>query len=149
MGDTIYMFSDDAVTPIMDIAPGETQFQNFFSYHKRTNELYPLYNYYNSEYYLSQTFTLLDNSNPIKFISGHFKMNILNIFDRLYIHFNMYDVYGHQLISVKIFKGILMCLLFLHLKFYNNIFTFLNLKKISINVFTFTCNLKRTCIKNK
>ena len=60
MGDFMYMFTVDDLEELT-LSHGDTQFHNKFTYNNKTKRIFPLYNYYNTEYYLSEISTLSPN----------------------------------------------------------------------------------------
>jgi hypothetical protein len=140
MADSIYMFTLDTDENLL--SHGDTQYHNWFNYDIRTKNIFPLYNYYNTEYYLYHIYVLTDNINPIKIILLHIKFNLLNLYDIIYVNYNIYNYYNIELIIYKIIKIIFIIILVLYINLYNKIYIFYDLKKISINLFKFTYNFK-------
>ena len=141
MGDSMYMFTLDNVEETI-LSHGDTEYHNWFNYNIRNKYIFPLYNYYNTEYYLYQIYTLGDNINPIKLLLLHLKFNLLNIYDILYVNYNLLDYYNFELIIFKIIKFIFIIILMIYVNLNNKIYKFYYLKKISINLFKFTYSLK-------
>ncbi len=123
------------------VPQSDTQFHNWYNYEKRTINIFPLYSYYKSEYYLSEMVTLRGN-----FIILYGKLNVLYLYDA--INFLDLDIYINEIIYIKIIKCIYGILLWTYCKRYTKNFTFLNLKKISINIFQFTYKLKNICLSS-
>lgn len=138
MGDSMYMFTLDPIEETI-LSHGDTEYHDWFDYDIRNKYIFPLYNYYKTEYYLYHIYTLGDNINPIYLLILHVKYNLLNIYDIIYVKYNLLDYYFIELIIIKIIKFIIIIFI-IYRNNYN--YKFYYLKKISINLFKFTYNLK-------
>jgi hypothetical protein len=133
MGDAIYMFTlDDAEQSIL--SHGDTAYHNWFTYKNRTKNIFPLYNYYDNEYNLSQLFTLGENINPINLIFLHIRFNFLNIYDYIYSYL-YYDFYSLGLIINNVIKYLFILFSYIYIKNITKIYYYYAFKKISIEFF--------------
>lgn len=86
LGDSMYMYNLDNEEEFI-ISQGDIEFHSWFNYDKRIKKIFPLYSHYSTKYYLFEVFKFCDSFFAL--ILLHLKYFILNIYDILYVNYNI------------------------------------------------------------